>query len=160
VLTVVTGPPCAGKTTYITEHAQPGDITIDYDTLACALGAPATHDYPRHVREVTFTARDAAIKAAITEHQHGARVWIIDTAPGKARQRQYDSAGAHMVALTATADVLHARADACGRPAHIHALIDQVLDAGTGSVSETVPITTSRAWLGVRPSVCHPYVHP
>lgn len=106
MLTVVTGPPCSGKTTYVTQHAQPGDITIDFDSLAVALGAPATHDYPSHIREVTFAARNAAISAAIGQHHCGATVWIIDTAPGKARSRQYQDAGAHVVALTASAGEL------------------------------------------------------
>jgi predicted kinase len=31
MLTVVTGPPCAGKTTYVRNNAKPGDIIIDFD---------------------------------------------------------------------------------------------------------------------------------
>jgi predicted kinase len=145
MLTVITGPPCSGKSTYVTQHAQPGDITIDYDTLACALGAPTQHEYPHHVREVTFAARDAAIRQAIIQHQQGARVWIIDTQPGKTRRRQYHIARAHIIALTATRDELHARAAACGRPARIHALIDHLTGMGTGETVHAV-ISTSRAW--------------
>ncbi|WP_417585107.1 HNH endonuclease [Pelagibacterium sp.] len=33
-LTIVCGPPCAGKTTYVEQNAKPGDITIDLDALA------------------------------------------------------------------------------------------------------------------------------
>lgn len=30
---LVCGPPCAGKTTHVTEHAQPGDLILDADTI-------------------------------------------------------------------------------------------------------------------------------
>ena len=40
---VVTGPPCAGKSTYIREHAADGDVLVDYDELAQALGRKELH---------------------------------------------------------------------------------------------------------------------
>ena len=44
---IVTGPPAAGKSTYIREHRKPGDITIDYDELANTLAGlePANHEH-------------------------------------------------------------------------------------------------------------------
>ena len=36
-LYVVTGPPCGGKSTYVREHAKPGDFVIDLDRLALAI---------------------------------------------------------------------------------------------------------------------------
>jgi predicted kinase len=148
MLTIVTGPPCSGKTTHVTTHAQPGDITIDYDTLALALGAPASHDYPPHICEVVFAARHSAITAAISQHHQGATVWIIDTAPGEARRQQYADAGAQFVTLTASREELHARA-AAERPASIHQVIDDWLD-GTASNRHHTPsppaVTGSRYW--------------
>ena len=32
--TVVTGPPCSGKTTYILNHMAEGDIMVDFDRIA------------------------------------------------------------------------------------------------------------------------------
>lgn len=34
VITVVTGPPCSGKSTYVRTHARPGDIIVDFDAIA------------------------------------------------------------------------------------------------------------------------------
>jgi predicted kinase len=33
MITVVTGPPCGGKSTYIQDNAKDGDIIIDMDRL-------------------------------------------------------------------------------------------------------------------------------
>ena len=76
--TLVWGPPCAGKTTYVLEHKQPGDVVIDYDTLAVALGSPHTHDHPDHLRPIVLATWMAAIHEA--ERQPVA-LWLIKTSP-------------------------------------------------------------------------------
>lgn len=126
MLTIVTGPPCGGKTTHVQTHAQPGDIIIDYDQLAVALGSPDHHDHPSATAYVTKAARAAAIRAAIGCHRRGARVWIIDGDPSPHRHHQYAKAGAQVITITAHHTELHRRADA-DRPDHWHALIDQWL---------------------------------
>ncbi|MFI2577710.1 hypothetical protein ACH5AJ_36555 [Streptomyces rochei] len=35
-VTLVTGPPCAGKTTYVAARVQPGDIVLDQDVIGAA----------------------------------------------------------------------------------------------------------------------------
>ncbi|HJD68625.1 MAG TPA: ATP-binding protein [Corynebacterium kroppenstedtii] len=66
-LYIITGPPAAGKTTYIETHAKPGDIRIDYDAIANTLtGSPANnHEHKQHTKTVAEAARDAAMQAAI-----------------------------------------------------------------------------------------------
>lgn len=124
MLTVVTGPPCSGKSAYVREAAEPGDVVVDFDTLAQALGSASTHDHPADIRVVAQDARRAAITAALAAHRRGARVWIVDTDP-RMRQADYDAAGAAMVPLTAHPAELHRRADAAGRPALWHDLIER-----------------------------------
>lgn len=128
MLTVVTGPPCSGKSTYVTNHARPGDVVIDYDVLAQALGAPSRYERDEHVRRVTGAARRAAIQAAVEEHHRGATVWVVDSRPTAYRLRTYQQAGATLVPLDAPRDELHRRADA-ERPPLWHQLIDE-WDAG------------------------------
>lgn len=123
MLTVVTGPPCSGKSTYARQSHKPGDILIDFDLIAQALGSPAPHDHPDHVRWVARAARRAAIEAAIVQHHRGATVWIVQTTIGRSDAQRYASANAEIVTLTAEPDVLHARAEA-ERPAKWHELID------------------------------------
>lgn len=124
MLTVVTGPPCSGKTTHAQTHAKPGDIVIDYDHIAQALGSPDTHDHPSAIAYVTEAARRAAIRAAIGCHRRGARVWVIDTEPTDQRRHQYNQAGADIITITADPAELHRRASQ-SRPKRWHAVIDQ-----------------------------------
>lgn len=124
MLTVISGPPCSGKSTYLRNHTQPGDIVIDFDTLAQALGSGTPHDHNDHVRQVTRAARSAAITAAIREHHNGATVWIVDGRPPQRRIHTYQEAGATFVTLNADTDELHRRATA-ERPDLWHQLIDQ-----------------------------------
>lgn len=127
VITVITGPPCSGKTRHARQHATPGDLVIDFDAIAQALGSTSAHDHPPWLREITAAAWAAAVRRATDYPRH--RTWIIDSRPTPARQQDYARAGAKIVALTADAAELHRRADADGRPAAAHAAIDEFLAA-------------------------------
>lgn len=124
MLTVITGPPCSGKSTEARKRAQPGDIVIDYDLIAQALGSPTPYDPPDPIRWVAIAARRAAVNAAIAQHHQGATVWIVHTRIPAADLQRYRQAGAHIVTLTADPATLHARADA-ERPTRWHKLIDE-----------------------------------
>lgn len=125
MLTVITGAPCSGKTTYVRTHAKAGDVIIDFDQLAKALGSPVEHEHPQHIRMVTIDTRKAAINSAIQQHHKGATVWIIDTNPAD-RMAAYRKAGARIETMTADTDELHRRA-AASRPPLWHTLIEQYL---------------------------------
>lgn len=123
MLTVVMGAPCSGKSTYVREHAAPGDIVIDFDVLAQALGSPDPHDHPKHIRMVAIDMRRTAIASAIQQHLGGATVWIVDINPGE-RMPAYRRAGAVFVTMEASREELHRRASA-ERPERWHSLIDE-----------------------------------
>ncbi|MEV0357119.1 AAA family ATPase [Nocardia sp. NPDC050697] len=96
MLTVVTGPPAAGKTTYVKANAQPGDIVIDLDALAVALGSPDSHNHPRAIAAVAQAARTAAIQAAATTRT---ATWVIHTAPDPTQLDTYRAQGAQVVTI-------------------------------------------------------------
>ena len=127
MLTVITGPPCSGKTTYARQHARPGDIIIDFDAIAQALGSPVSHGHDDPIWRVTIEARDAAIKATLRQARRGATAWVIDSRPTEQARQSYRAAGGRIVDLTAPAAELHRRATEAGRPAGWHARIDQFL---------------------------------
>lgn len=48
---VLSGPPCAGKSTVAWSLAGPGDVVLDFDRICRELGSPAHHAHPLKVRE-------------------------------------------------------------------------------------------------------------
>jgi hypothetical protein len=114
----------------VQQHSRPGDVIVDFDTIAVALGSPVTHGHGSAHWKAAIEARDAAITAAVTLAQNGTRAWIIDSRPTTAKRAWYTSHGARFASLTAPREELHRRATQAGRPADWHNRIDQYLDSG------------------------------
>lgn len=101
MITVVTGPPCAGKTTYVDEHRRPTDLVLDLDAIAHALGNPPEH--------VDWTSTHPAIAAARAARGHvlysilngklTGNAWVIDARPTGGMRAQYERADARFVHL-------------------------------------------------------------
>lgn len=121
MLHVVTGPPAAGKTTYAREHAQPGDVIIDYDAIAVALGSPDTHDHPQAIRRATQAARSAALAAALKAH---ATIWLIHTMPTPTDLAHYRRLKAQVITVDPGQDIVTARI-AASRPTTSAAIATQ-----------------------------------
>lgn len=52
------GPPCSGKSTYIKEHMQDGDIVCDVDLLYQAISIRDAHDADLYVHEVALQLKN------------------------------------------------------------------------------------------------------
>jgi hypothetical protein len=126
MLTIVTGAPCSGKTMYVTQHARPDDITVDFDRIAQALGSQVDHGHCDHIASAASRVWYTAVCEAIASHHKGHRAWVIDSAPAASRRKQYEAAGARTVTCTASPEELHRRAEG-NRPPSWHARIDQYL---------------------------------
>jgi predicted kinase len=96
VITVVSGPPCAGKSTYITENRQSGDVVVDLDPLLSAFGA-SERSFEGSFNKVALAARAAAIDTILAGVDCDA--WIIDTNLLPDSLAKYMDAGAEFVAL-------------------------------------------------------------
>lgn len=118
MLYVVTGPPGAGKSTWITAHATPRDIVIDLDRIAQALtgpGAPGwNHD--EVVQRVAQRARFAAIDEAV-KHLDDVDVYLIHTMPGPKAQARYRRLGARIVTVDPGEETVRERVRAMRSPA-------------------------------------------
>ena len=87
---LVTGPPCAGKSTYARERAAPGDLILDQDELGAA-------GMSRAIESLSRMASGTA--------------WVIRCCPGQARRAQLAAElRAEVVHLQPDAGVLLARA--------------------------------------------------
>ena len=99
MITVVTGPPAAGKSTYVNDNAPAGALRVDFDAIAQALttGEPDPHDHPEPIRRATHVARDAVIEHALDDP--GVDVWIIHSSPTQEQLEKYEEAGAEFVTI-------------------------------------------------------------
>lgn len=111
---IITGPPCAGKSTYVRENAKSGDLRIDYDLIAQALGAENSHAAEGIVKQAAFDAREGAIQTALKNAD--AESWIIHTSPSAEHMQLYGDAGADVIALDPGYDVCMERAKQDERP--------------------------------------------
>ncbi|MFT2014599.1 HK97 family phage prohead protease [Streptomyces sp. 796.1] len=126
-ITVVVGPPCAGKSTWIAAQRTAGDVVIDFDQLAQALGSTSPHAAPPAVREVAFAARKSAIGRVLRGVD--ADAWLIHTNPWPGQLARYEEAGAAVVVLDPGMETCLARASADGRPEGTEDAIRQWYDA-------------------------------
>lgn len=110
-LYVITGPPAAGKSTWVREHATHGDIVIDYDLLANTLTVPdptgSDHDHTPAVKAVAKAARKAAIDKALTLTTD---TYLIHSTPSPTLLRYYRDRGAEIITIDPGIDVVMARA--------------------------------------------------
>lgn len=113
-ITVVTGPPAAGKSSHVLEHAGPSDVRLDFDLLAQAIGATNAHAVKGDQREVTHVMRRAAIARVLDGID--ADSWIIHSWPSDEQLAAYKTAGAQLVELDPGLDETLARAAADERP--------------------------------------------
>lgn len=111
---VITGPPCAGKSTYVSEHMKEGDMRVDYDLIATALGSIDSHAAQGVIKQAAFDAREGAIKAALNDPQQES--WIIHTSPSEDHVKAYEKAEAEFIELDPGKDVCLERAEADERP--------------------------------------------
>jgi hypothetical protein len=118
-ITLVYGPPGAGKSTWVQQHAQPGDLIVDYDLIGTALGSPdrATH---QRMHAAINAARNAVLNQ-IRKAEHGATaVWIVSTNPNACAMFPHHEA----IYLHPGRDVAYQRAADGGRTDGALALID------------------------------------
>lgn len=127
LIRVVTGPPGAGKATYVNEHAHPSDIVVDLDRIAEAItptkqvptlvkeGAPvedsaprSQRGYPPHVRHVAIGARQAVIHRA-TRLKERVGVWIIHAVPRPDQLDEYKKLGWQVITIDPGEDIVRQR---------------------------------------------------
>lgn len=113
MLTVVVGPPCAGKSTYVRAHARDGDVTVDYDALSRALGSQRDHEAPRAVADTASRARDAAVSRVMEKRWPA---WVIHSRPSPEQIAAYRDSGARLVLMDPGVDECLRRCAEDGRP--------------------------------------------
>lgn len=129
MIVIVTGPPCGGKSTYVQEQAQPGDLIVDQDALALAIEAgSSSHVYSTATRKMARAARNAAVWEGLKAMQ-GDRyrtLFVIHTDPSPEMRMSYRAMGGRFVEMDPGKDECLRRAQS--RPPENRELVKQVLD--------------------------------
>ena len=98
-VTIVAGPPGAGKTTYVHEHAEPGDLIVDYDALYAALSHRPMYERPETLRGIVSAVREAVLQQ-VAQLPDSVNAWVIRSAPKAADRRALrQTLGARSVVL-------------------------------------------------------------
>jgi hypothetical protein len=151
---LVVGPPGAGKTTHVKTHAKPGDLIIDYDQIAEALGGNLGTPDPKlgvaskqgghtpaggALHQATMSARNALLRTLREGKTGVAQAWIISANPEAETIFPYHQ----VVVVDPGVEVVKARVRQAGRPINWFQLVDQWYRsrAGHGSTPEA-----SRKW--------------
>lgn len=124
-LRVVIGPPCSGKSTYVDTHAKSGDVRIDFDRIAVALGSETPHEPPDGIKSATYSARQGAIDRVIDD---GIPAWVIHSNPSDEQMARYEDAGAEFIWMDADLETCLQRAEDDGRPSVTFAVIREWFD--------------------------------
>lgn len=93
MLHIITGPPCAGKSTWVMQRANSGDIVIDLDRIAVAFSGENadTHGHRGSIRAVAMAARDAAIDEILNNRLYlDTDVYLIHSVPGRGALGTYE----------------------------------------------------------------------
>ena len=131
---VILGPPCSGKSTYVREHKKEGDIVVDFDRLAEALGNEKKHAAPSPIKEAAFVARGAVILEVCKK---GYEAWIIHTKPTEYQRKLYDEAGAEYIEMDTDMQTCLERCEADNRPEGTADIIRQYFEAQKSALSKS-----------------------
>ncbi|MGW9437945.1 hypothetical protein [Streptomyces sp. NPDC055607] len=117
MLYVVTGPPAAGKSSWIQAHATARDIVIDLDRITVALTGPGAPQWNHDVvaQRVAQRARYAAIDEAC-QHLDKVDVYLIHTLPNVKWLARYKRLDARIVAVDPGEAIVMQRIEAMRSP--------------------------------------------
>ncbi|MFD7093385.1 AAA family ATPase [Streptomyces xanthophaeus] len=110
MLYVVTGPPAAGKSSWIRAHAKARDVVIDLDLMALAMAGPGAdhHKHDPTLLRIVHRARQAAIHEA-ERHLATTDVYLIHTMPQTKALVRYRRLGARIVTVDPGEEIVRRR---------------------------------------------------
>lgn len=145
MLYVVTGPPGAGKSSWIRAHAKPTDIVIDLDLMALAMAGPGAdnHNHSETLLKVVHRARFAALREAEL-HIDTTDVYVIQTLPSAKQRAQYKRLKARIITVDPGRDIVMQRIADMRQPA-MKAVATKWYRANRGRSHSAMP-QASRDW--------------
>lgn len=110
---VVYGPPCSGKTTFVKQNMNRGDIVIDIDRLYSAVSLLPYYDKPNNLFINVIGIHNILLDNIKTRYGKWYNAWIIGGYADKfKRERIADDLGAELIYCEATREECVARLEA------------------------------------------------
>ncbi|MFE2699466.1 ATP-binding protein [Streptomyces mirabilis] len=141
----VTGPPTAGKSSWVKAHAKADDIVIDLDLMALAMAGPGAdhHAHGEVLMRVVHRARFAALNEAY-QHLDKIDVYVIHTQPTAKAIAKYKRLEARIVTVDPGRDIVMQRVKAMRQP-EMERVVTRWYNARRGQTRGAMP-QASRVW--------------
>lgn len=102
---IIYGPPMSGKSSYVIENMEEGDLVVDMDRLFQAISLNPLYKKPDSLRFNVFAIRNLLIDNIKTRYGSFRTAWIIGGYPNKFdRERLASELGAELVYIKADKD--------------------------------------------------------
>lgn len=88
---IVYGPPSAGKTTYMEQHAKPDDLVVDIDRVYACFSNSPMYTKPQKLWGVMQKIKAAALDAIKAQAPQGCTLWILGGFATKAQRNEMAS---------------------------------------------------------------------
>lgn len=125
---IVYGSPLSGKSTYVRENMEPGDLVVDLDAIRACIGCLPTYAPAPSLQKTAFAVRDFLYDQIRVRAGDWRTAWVIAGLPRKnERERLAARLGASLILVESTAEECHKRLFECddGRYPEWSQYIDQ-----------------------------------
>jgi hypothetical protein len=110
---LIYGPPMSGKTTFVKENMERGDIVVDMDNLYEAVSMQHRYDKPNNLLTNVINIRTLMLDNIKTRYGKWYNAWIIGGYADKfKRERLAEDIGAELVYIEATKEECYGRLEA------------------------------------------------
>lgn len=100
---IVYGPPLSGKSSFVRENMEPGDIVVDYDALFQSISMQPVYNKPNNLLPNVRALHNLLIDNIKTRYGKWETAWIIGGYADKyKREKLADDLGAELVFMDAT----------------------------------------------------------
>lgn len=108
---LVYGPPCAGKSTWVNQTAERGDVLMDMDAIFFAISGCSMHDHPNNLNKTAYAVRDTILEQIRMRAGNWHDAYVMGGYPRKLqRESLAQRLGAELVYIEATPEEAKARA--------------------------------------------------
>lgn len=107
---IVYGPPLGGKSTYVRENMEPGDLVVDLDAIRQAVSYQPLYTAPAPLQSIAFGVRDYLYDQIRIRSGNWQTAWVIAGLPRKGdRERLAARLGASLILVECGREECHER---------------------------------------------------